>query len=65
MPLLSLSLLLLLLQVPTGSAETAAWAVTPERLREWQGECPSGPERSAGTSGAEVIQKRKGRSSRD
>lgn len=65
MPLLSLSLLLLLLQVPAGSAETAAWAVTPERLREWQGECPPGPERPAGTSGAEVIQKRKGRSSRD
>lgn len=52
MPLLSLSLLLLLLQVPAGSA-------TPEWLREWQGECSPGPESPAGTSGAEVIQRRK------
>ena len=58
MPLLSLSLLLLLLQVPAGSA-------TPERLREWQGECSPAPESPAGTSGAEVAQRRKGRSSRD
>lgn len=63
MPLLPL--LLLLLQVQAGSAETAAGAVTPERLREWQGECPPGPERPAGMSGAVVTQRRKGLSSRD
>ncbi|TKC49258.1 hypothetical protein EI555_004869 [Monodon monoceros] len=54
MALLSLlpPLLPLLLAVPAGSAEGAAAALTPERLLEWQGECPPAQRDQMGTSGA-------------
>lgn len=40
---LLLQLLLLLLGAPLGCAERAAAAFTPERVLEWQGECPPSP----------------------
>ena len=64
MSLLSLlpPLLPLLLAVPAASAEGAAVALTPERLLEWQGECPPAQRDQMGTSGAGVGKRRKGRS---